>query len=143
MLYREEIIEEGIVESFSKGTAAVKIIKTGACECCSARVFCISDNDKNLISALSDYNLEPGDEVRISIPGKNITSASTYIYGIPLLLIIAGMLIGHYLFAENKEIFSALISLVLIGIYSGIVYFYSKKKDFSSIMPRIVFVKKK
>jgi positive regulator of sigma E activity len=143
MLSREEIVEEGIVESFKNGTAVVRIVKQGTCDGCSAKGFCSSNNDGNIVSALSNSTLEQGDYVRISIPGENITSASTFIYGIPLLLIMGGLFIGHYLFNENVEVYSALFSLVLIVIYCGIVYFTSKKKDYSSLMPRIVFVKKK
>jgi positive regulator of sigma E activity len=105
MLNREEIIEEGVVESYENGTAIVKIIRKGTCDSCSAKVFCNSNNDENKVTATSQYRLAAGDNVRISIPARNITSASTYMYGIPLLLIMAGLLIGHFLFTEQRELF--------------------------------------
>jgi sigma-E factor negative regulatory protein RseC len=142
MLNYNEVIEEGIVESYNNGTAVVKVLRKDACNSCSAKGFCSSSNDENKVSAKSEYNLKAGDFVRISIPEKNITSASTYIYGIPLLLMISGLILGHLITNENKEIFSSLLVLLLIALYSGIVYFYSRKKDFSSFMPRIVFINK-
>jgi positive regulator of sigma E activity len=143
MLNREEIIEEGIVESFTSGTVMVKITRKGACDSCSAKVFCVGNNDENMVNAATSYPVKKGDQVKISIPSKNITSASTYMYGIPLILLMAGLIIGHYIFTNTKEIFSALLALGLIVLYGGIIYFYSKRKDFSSLMPRIIFVKKK
>jgi sigma-E factor negative regulatory protein RseC len=139
---REEFIEDGIVESVKDGIAGVRVISSGGCEECSAKIFCNSNTDNNLLTAKDGFGVEPGDEVRISVPGKNISSASGLLYGIPLLLLITGILLGNYIFQENKELYSALFSLVLIGIYGVMLYFYSVRRDYSSIMPRIIFVKK-
>jgi positive regulator of sigma E activity len=142
MLFDEEITEEGIVESVSSGTVQVRIARKEACEGCNAKAFCASGSDNNIVTASAAGSVEAGDMVRISLPGKNITSASTYMYGIPLLLLLAGMLLGSIILGDNNELLITLFSLLIVVLYGGFFYFYLKKKDLSSLMPRIIFVKK-
>lgn len=142
MISREEIIEEGIVESAGEGTAVIRVISGSSCEECSAKILCRTDSDLNSVTASDPFGVKQGDQVRISVRGKSITSISSFFYGIPLILLIAGIIAGDFIFSSNKELYSALLALSLIVIYGVILYLYLKKSDHSSVIPKIIFVKR-
>lgn len=142
MTGREDIIEEGIVESVREGKAVIRVIGGNSCEECSAKILCRTDSDINSVTAADPFGVRKGDQVRISIRGKSLTSMSSLFYGIPLIILIAGILAGDFIFSSNEELYSALLALTFIVIYGVILYLYLKKSDHSSVIPKIIFVKR-
>jgi len=142
-MYKEELYEEGIVKESGNGFATVIISNSDHCEECTAKLYCKpgNSNQRSLIAA-DPYGAHPGDKVRVSIKGSKLISASFLLYGIPLILLLSGLLIGMKIFTINKELLSTLLSIVLIAIYFPVVFSISKRsKQKVSSHPRIVFIK--
>ncbi len=81
----------------------------------------------------------PGDKVRVSIKGSKILSASFLLYGIPLILLLAGIFIGMEMFETNKELYSSLFAIGIIATYALFMILFSNKEKTDSY-PEIVFV---
>ena len=144
-MYNEELIEEGIVKESKNGIATIVISKSDYCEECSAKLYCKpgSSDDRSLI-VKDPLGVTPGDKVRISIQGSKILTVSFLLYGIPLLLLIAGLIVGLKIFNSNQELFATLFGLGLISIYVVILLLLSGiRKDKTSHYAEIVFINPK
>jgi len=142
-MFTEELYEEGIVKESRDGFATVIISGSDHCEECTAKLYCKpgNSNERSLIAS-DPYGAKSGDKVRVSIKGSKLISASFLLYGIPLILLLSGLLIGMQIFTGNKEFYSTLLSLVLILLYILEAYMISKKsKQKISSHPEIVFIK--
>lgn len=132
-MYNEELVEEGIVKVSKNGIAEVIISNSSNCEECSAKIYCKPSNSSERTLIVRDpLGAKAGDKVRIAIKGSKILSASFFLYGIPLILLLIGIFIGYSIFSENKELYSTLFGFGLIFFYSIIFLIYSKKQKFSS-----------
>lgn len=144
-MYHEELIEEGIVTQVNKGVAVVNLNDTGACSDCGAKMFCKpGDGEGKTLTAKDPYGVHPGDRVRVSVKGKSILTATFLLYGVPLVLLLVGIIWGMSIFNSNKELYSTLLGLGFIAVYSLIMSSFSKKKNNSkeTLLPEIIFVKK-
>lgn len=141
-MYNEELIEEGIVKESNNGIATIVIFKSDYCEECTAKLYCKPGNSKERSLIVTDtIGVNPGDKVRVAIKGSEILKISFLIYGIPLILLMIGLIIGMQIFQSNKELFSTIISIVLVLCYIFIVLFVDKKrKNRTRSYPKIVFV---
>ncbi len=139
----EELIEEGIVLSVKKGTAEIAIIEKGDCAECSAKVYCSpTEGNKKKLKVNDPFGVKPGDRVKVSLKGSNLFMAAVFLYGIPLVLLIASILLGLSILEEskNKELFGFLIGLgVMIVYYLGVFAFLRKKEEYIKL-PQIIFV---
>lgn len=143
---REELNEDGIVIDSEKGVAEVALLRTDNCEECSAKIFCKPKADNTKILRVSDpFGAKPGDEVRIAVGGDALFKYSLIIYGMPLLLMVLGILSGVSMFSSTSspELFSFLFGLSITSIYFLIVYFILKNYVGNSFMPKITFVRKR
>lgn len=141
-MYKEELYEEGIVKEAHDGIAEIVISDLDHCEECSAKVYCKpgSSNERSL-TVKDPFGVHPGDKVRVTIKGSKILSASFLLYGIPLIILIAGIFIGLQIFSFNKELFSTLLAIGLISLYSLGLFLYSKQnKNKTASYPEITFV---
>ncbi|MCX7610449.1 MAG: SoxR reducing system RseC family protein [Ignavibacterium sp.] len=142
-MYNEELVEEGIVKLSNNGIAEVIISNSGHCEECSAKIYCKPGNSSERTLIVRDpFGAKAGDKVRVVIKGSKILSASFLIYGIPLILLLLGIFIGHYIFNENKELYSTLLGFSFIIFYSIFFLLFFKKHKLSSY-PEITFVSSK
>ena len=118
----EQMQEHGIVLDIQDGIATVTVVRSGSCRECGARILCkASDDDNQRVPALDPLGVKPGDRVRISIPGKNILLASVCLYGIPLLLLLFGIILGAGIFINHSEIYGSLLGIGLCALYYWIV----------------------
>lgn len=141
-MYKEELYEDGIVKEVQDGIAEIVISDSDHCEECSAKVYCKpgSSNERSLV-VKDPFGVHPGDKVRVTIKGSKILSASFLLYGIPLIILVAGIFIGLQIFTINKELFSTILAVGLISIYSLVLYLYNgRKKTKISSYPEIIFV---
>ncbi len=140
-MYKEELIEEGIVISSSNGIAEVVITKIDNCEHCSAKIICLpKDNNSRTLKVIDNFHTRPGDVVKILVQGSTILKFSTYIYAVPLLIFIAGIMLSYYILDFKKnEICSFLFGLGCVLIYYLILFFKNKFMP-SNIHPRIISV---
>lgn len=141
----EELIEEGIVVGAKKGSAEIILVNSDNCEECSAKLFCKPrGKETHILKAFDPYGVREGDEVRISVQGAKILEASFFLYGLPLIIMIAGLLLGMVLFENtlNKEFYSFLFGGSLTALYY--LYYYinsiSRKKE---LLPKIIMVKRR
>lgn len=120
--------EEGIVESTGQGTAVIIINTSESCEECSAKVYCKpKDSEGRKLTAKDPFGVHPGDKVRVSVNGRNLLSASLYLYGLPLIILIAGIAAGMSIFQDNPELYSFLSSIVLLALYFVFLWGFSEK----------------
>lgn len=142
-MYKEELTEEGIVRQSKDGIAEIIISDSNHCEECSAKIYCKPGNSNERSLIVKDpFGVHPGDRVGVSIKGSKILFASFMLYGIPLILLIGGLFLGMQIFTNNKELFSTLLSIGLISIYSWVAYiFLTRNKKKSISYPEIIFVK--
>jgi len=122
-MYTEELVEEGIVTEVKDGLATISVMESTSCDDCSAKIFCHTENNIKSVTAKDFYGVKPGDTVRISIKGRNLVTASVILYGVPLLLIVAGIVIGFYFSANNSEIISSVLGFIFLGVYLVTLYF--------------------
>jgi positive regulator of sigma E activity len=145
-MYREEFYEEGIVKETNEGLAVVNIdpfcIRADNCKNCAAKSYCrLNDKNENLLIAKDTCGVIPGDKVLVSIKGVNIPKPAILFYILPLIILIAGFWAGMNLFISNREIFSVLFAFGMVGIYSLLISFISKRKDFNlTALPEITSI---
>jgi sigma-E factor negative regulatory protein RseC len=141
-MYKEELYEDGIVKESQNGFATIIISDSDHCVECSAKLYCKPGNsNERSLTAADPYGVHPGDKVRVSISGRKILSAAFLLYGIPLILLMAGLLFGSKIFSYHQELFSTLLAIMLISIYLIGLFFFSKhNKHNVSFHPQITFI---
>jgi len=141
-MYNEELTEEGIVKESKDGIATIVVSDSDNCGECSAKIYCKPGNSTERSLTVKDpFGANAGDRVRVSIKGSQILRVSFLIYGIPLILILAGLFFGMQFFQINKELYSTLTAFGLVSIYVVITFFISKNRNhITRSYPEIVFV---
>ena len=136
----EQIEEKGIVIEAKDGRAKVELLASDACEECTAKIICKPrDENAKMLEVSDPFGVKPGDQVTINVEGSEVFKASLKLYGIPLFLLIAGILAGSALFTNDWLIFLA--GVIPTTLYYIGLYFFWKRND-TQVMPKIVFVKK-
>lgn len=140
----EDIFEEGIVVDAGGGRATVAVTMSDACEECSAKVFCAAGEAKqNTVIARDPFGVHEGDHVRIVVHGGDMFRAAFLLYGIPLLLILGGVLTGTYLFDPGfmaTELWSFILGIGLASLYYAAVFLSGDRIRGDRMMPDIVGV---
>ncbi|GAB6281555.1 MAG: hypothetical protein STSR0008_02960 [Ignavibacterium sp.] len=135
-------VEEGIVIEKLKGSAKIVLNNNIDCHECGAKLFCSPSNQNERILIVKDnFGVLPGDKVKIAIEEKNVLKASIFLYGIPLLILILGILFGTNLFHNSTELKSSLLAVGLVFIYFVLFLAISKitnKKERN--LPRIISI---
>jgi positive regulator of sigma E activity len=137
----EDFFEEGIVVSAADGSAVVRIQHPDTCEECSAKLFCTpGEADAHTVTAMDPLGVHSGDAVRILVRGENVFRAAAMLYGVPLVLLLAGLLLGMNVIAPlflPRELFAFACGLCAAGTwYLGL--FLSGGAASARIMPEIV-----
>lgn len=139
-MYTEELYEEGIVKESKDGIAIISIQDSDNCHECTAKIYCKPGKSEGRSLTVRDpYGVHPGDKVRVVIKGSKILSASFRLYGIPLVLLLAGIFIGLEVFESNKELFSSLLGVGMVTVYALYMFLFSEKEKINSY-PEIIFV---
>lgn len=136
----EELIESGVVLKTYQGHAEVLLSGGDNCEECSAKLFCKpGDDNRKILEVIDPLNSVPGDEVIISVEGKSIFKVSFLLYGVPLIILIAAIIVGVEIFKNSysPELFSFLFSLALTGAYYVLFLFVSRNRNNDELMPKI------
>lgn len=139
----EQIIEKGVVVETFEGKARIELTSSDNCEECSAKIICKpKDENAKLLEVRDPLGVKPGDKVTITIEGGEIFKASLKLYGIPLIILIAGIFFGNFLFsaASNIDLYSFLTGAALTVFYYVVLYFLWKSSG-KVVLPVITFVK--
>jgi len=108
------IEETGVVIKTEGMTAIVRVHKRGTCEGCAARGVCEPSEDGMEIEALNPVQARVGQTVEVSITTQTYLKSAIYVYGLPLIMLIAGAIIGKNIGDQYiKHIDSDLIAAIL------------------------------
>lgn len=137
----EELVEEGIVVKAENGEIDIELIRSDECSHCSAKLICKpKDGNSNLLRIRDSAQVKTGDKVRIAVKGSALFKASLFLYGLPLILLIAVIFVGMSIFDKSSmmELLSFALSLVVLAVYYLSLFFVPKLKDLISDKPRII-----
>lgn len=82
----------GLVTAITDGTAQIRFLRSSACAHCGA---CLTVGDTEMeVSLPNTLGAKEGDRVVVDLSPKRVVQASLLAYAVPLLLLIAGVLIG-------------------------------------------------
>ena len=82
----------GLVTSVTDGTAQIRFLRGSACAHCGA---CLTVGDSEMeVSLPNTLGAKAGDRVVVDLSPKRVVQASLLAYAVPLILLIAGVLIG-------------------------------------------------
>jgi len=147
---RETLLEEGevlAVHSASHDAPArvsVRLIAGDHCEGCAAKSMCKSEQgDRRIMEAIDPLGVAVGDRVQVSVPGEAVLKASFLVYGLPLLLLLAGVWLGSLIWApenEYRDLWSFLLGAGLAAAALPMVRVMVNQRDSSGrqvLEPRI------
>ena len=126
----------GLVTSVKDGTAQIHFLRGSACAHCGA---CLTVGDSEMeISLPNTLGAKEGDRVAVDLSPKRVVQASLIAYAVPLVLLIAGVIIG----SRFADWMGLALGLVACGISYLILRFVEKKsaksKSFQPRMTRIL-----
>ncbi len=102
----------------------VETIAGTMCEGCTS---CSKGRGGLEVLAKADRNYHPGDMVEIDMPSADLNAAAFWVYGLPLIIIIAGIYLGTLLAPMIGLANGAEIVGVALGIALGAVYYLIMK----------------
>lgn len=113
--------EEGVVVRVDNNRAWIKTLRSGSCEACSSRGACgVSGSGKEMeVEALNDVGAVAGDQVQIRFDTGKLMGISFFIYIFPVLMLIAGAVLGQKmapLYQMNESTASALAGFGFFGL---------------------------
>lgn len=128
------IEERGVVTGTEGITARVKVQKRGACEGCTATGVCETAEDGMEIKALNPRQARVGQQVRVSIKPQSYLKGSFVVYGIPMIALIAGAIIGKnigekYVSSIDSDLVAALLGFFLMAITFILARKWSRKAE--------------
>lgn len=126
----------GLVLAVVDGTAQIRFLRSSACAHCGA---CLSVGDSEMEITLPDtLGVKEGDRVFVDLSPKRLVQASLLAYAVPLLLLIAGVLVG----SRYTDWAGLALGLVACGISYLILRIVDKRsaksKRFQPRMTRIL-----
>ena len=126
----ETLIEEGIVTALipasgGKPSQATVRLEIGEhCGQCAANVLCRpADGDRRMMDVLDPIGVAVGDRVQVAVPGGAVLKASLLVYGLPLLLLLAGVGIGMFIWPEGRPMRDLWSFLLGIGLAAAALPF--------------------
>ncbi|HML66913.1 MAG TPA: SoxR reducing system RseC family protein [Clostridia bacterium] len=126
----------GLVTAITDGTAKIRFLRGSACAHCGA---CLTVGESEMqISLPNTLGAKEGDRVAVDLSPKRVVQASLLAYAVPLLLLIAGVLIG----SQIADWAGLALGVAACGIGYLILRIVekksAKKKSFQPRMTRIL-----
>ena len=142
--------EQGVVTRLNAEgdppTAWVKIVRTGACESCSSRNSCnvgkggLTDE----VEAVNTVKAGIGDRIQVTMETGSLMKATFLLYLFPILCMIVGGVLGHWMSLSlgiRGSILSVLLSLAFLAAAMIIVRAKGRRMGMkSAYQPRILRV---
>ena len=127
------IEEEGVVVETSGGNAKVEITRKSACESCSAAGVC-HPVDESYMDAVNPLGAIKGQKVKVVIAPQMYLKASIILYGIPLVSLIGGAILGKnlaltYAAAAHSDLWAFVAGLGCLVISFVFIRRYNKKVE--------------
>lgn len=109
--------ETGTVVQVAGNRAQVRVIPSGGCDRCGAASFCNWTGKKErVVIAINPIGAQPGDGVVISRKIKEGTNSALLLFGLPVGMMLAGVIIGGIIL--RRDIWTAI--LMGAGLFIGI-----------------------
>lgn len=90
--------DNGTVMRLQGGLAWVRVVPKVACCDCSARAFCSTkQGEEGTLAVRNPLGARPGDEVEIEVPETAYSHALSTIFGLLLIVTLAGLALGYFL----------------------------------------------
>lgn len=121
------------VTSINNNTITATLVRSSACGDCHACSVGMSGDgeEKNLeITAVNECDAKVGDNVNVELSNKAMLSATFIMYGIPLVAMIIGMLIG----SRYSDVLAFVLGILFVAITFFGIKMYDKKVDKKSYM---------
>lgn len=125
------ITENGIVTDVNPSSAWVRTIRSGTCESCSSKDSCGTSHHEHkemIVSVKNTLNVKKGDQVVIGLDTRPLLVVTFLLYVFPVILLIAGALIGNSI-ALSFNMNPSLLSLVTGIIFFCTAFFIIRKKS--------------
>lgn len=117
------IDEYGVVTQERGGKLAIRVVTPGTCESCAIHDNCYASG--KVVWIPKQEGIQVHDHVRFSIANTSVLGLSALVYGIPLLAVLGGILLGYLLLfrsvsGDAKVLFSVFLGVALF-VASGFV----------------------
>lgn len=114
---RSAMLESGKIKQIGGNTMLVEFERSAMCEKCGA---CERAQKAMLMEVERIGNAAIGDRVEVELPAHTLLQAAFVAYGIPLILLLVGLLVGARLpswlgFPGNSDLYAAGLGLLLAG----------------------------
>jgi len=139
--------EEGIVTEITEDRAVVAVTGGGACDHCPSASVCKGDGDQRTITAVNPLHAKEGDRVRVVMHSQMYLKGTVIVYGLPMVLFIAGSLLGkyladHYFQNWNADLMAAGVGTCLLVLSFGLAKLWSKSvegnEDYLPVIEKIL-----
>jgi len=122
----ETLHEEGIVVALvpastgAPARAQIRLQASEHCEGCAAKSLCRPQGeDRRLMDVLDPVGVAVGDRVRVAVPGGQILGLSMLVYGLPLVMLLAGVFLGFKLLPEGNPLRELVSFFLGAGLAAG------------------------
>ena len=138
--------ETGVVLRIDDGMAEISFVRTSACAKCG-RCGLLSETGEATLRLKTSENLEPGDTVTVELPEKTLFQASLLAYGIPLVAMLAGLLLGAFVQARlnlslSQDVAAAIGALLFTAAAFGFLRLLNPRfAAHNRFTPRIVGIR--
>jgi sigma-E factor negative regulatory protein RseC len=137
----EILTRTGVVKAIQGHMALVVTKMEPECESCAARETCSTFGGGGAnaeITARNTAGAEVGDIVTISMAGSSLVKVSFLVYMLPILALIAGIVLGHWLSTVIPVKENILVGVLGLFGFSGTFVWLKKKGDSLSNKPGFV-----
>ena len=125
-----------VVEILEDGKAVVRFERTKACKNCK---MCANAGENHALTEVENtLKAKVGDLVEISLHSKSLIQATLIAYGIPLILLLAGVIVGSMWSDAVGAIAGIVLALVSFVILRLLEPRFSRVKTFKPRMIDIV-----
>ncbi|MBI4682220.1 MAG: SoxR reducing system RseC family protein [Nitrospirae bacterium] len=126
--------ETGIITKVDGNMAKVLVQKKSACDGCSVEGACKSTPEGVEIEALNAVHAKVGQRVKILMTPRDYLKGTIIVYGLPLVVFIAGAIFGKNIGEEyfrdiNSDIAAACTGFVFLALSLIGVRIWSKKME--------------
>ena len=110
------MVEECLVKKIKGNTAYIAVVRGAKCQGCKA---CVFGNKKEIIlPAVNDIGCSAGDTVLADIPEREVIAAPFYMYFLPIVMMVAGIVVGGLVNTTFQIILGfALLVLSFVALY--------------------------
>lgn len=128
--------EKGTILDIQDQTMTVRFQRSAMCEKCGA---CQHANEEMRMQIQRIKEAEVGDQVTVSLGKGTFFKAALVAYGIPLLALLVGLLLGAYLpITQNAEINSLIVGVAFAACaFAGLRLTEPRRQQNQSYTPKV------